>query len=223
VVCRNPVVVEPQERDDVFDVCLARDVTRSRPDLPGEDRMLGDPLLFEQLGPHILREAEVRGVIAVQVADLAPVDRKGELASSTRTRLHTGPGGDFRCDLLARCLPLVHAFLLDSLPDTEDTSSSELEVKQRVGLSLEEIGAELASLPADRAPTRRDWSRLSHGWRARIDERIAELERLRVGLTECIGCGCLSLDRCKLANPSDRAGRLGPGPRYWLGDRASTS
>ena len=90
---------------------------------------------------------------------------------------------------------------------------------QRVGLSLEEIGAELASLPADRAPTRRDWSRLSRGWRERIDERILELERLRVGLTECIGCGCLSLDRCKLANPNDRAARIGSGPRYWLGDR----
>ena len=90
---------------------------------------------------------------------------------------------------------------------------------QRIGLSLEEIGSELGKLPPDRAPTRRDWSRLSGTWTARIDARIAELERLRLGLTECIGCGCLSLDRCKLANPADRAGRLGPGPRYWVGDR----
>jgi MerR family transcriptional regulator, redox-sensitive transcriptional activator SoxR len=90
---------------------------------------------------------------------------------------------------------------------------------QRIGLTLEEIGRELAKLPPDRAPTRRDWSRLSSGWTARIDERIAELERLKVGLTECIGCGCLSLDRCQLSNPEDRAGRLGPGPRYWVGDR----
>src|SRR5919106_6856572 len=67
---------------------------------------------------------------------------------------------------------------------------------QRIGLTLEEIGAQLAKLPADRAPTRRDWSRLSRPWTARIDQRIAELERLRAGLTECIGCGCLSLDRC---------------------------
>ena len=89
---------------------------------------------------------------------------------------------------------------------------------QRVGLTLEEIGAELAKLPADRVPTRRDWSKLSSSWTSRIDERIAELERLKRGLTECIGCGCLSLDRCRLANPDDRAARLGPGPRYWIGD-----
>lgn len=90
---------------------------------------------------------------------------------------------------------------------------------QRVGLTLAEIGAELAKLPPDRAPTRQDWARLSNGWGARIDQRIAELERLRAGLTECIGCGCLSLDRCRLANPGDRAARRGPGPRYWIGDR----
>ena len=94
---------------------------------------------------------------------------------------------------------------------------------QRVGLTLEEIGEELAKLPPDRAPNKRDWSRLSKSWTARIDERIAELERLRAGLTDCIGCGCLSLDRCKLANPEDRAGREGPGPRYWLGDRPLSS
>ena len=90
---------------------------------------------------------------------------------------------------------------------------------QRVGLTLDEIGAELAKLPPDRAPTRRDWSRLSSTWTARIDGRIAELERLKAGLTECIGCGCLSLERCKLANPGDRAASFGPGPRFWVGDR----
>jgi MerR family redox-sensitive transcriptional activator SoxR len=87
---------------------------------------------------------------------------------------------------------------------------------QRVGLSLDEIAAELSRLPADRAPGRRDWTRLSKTWTTRIDERIAELQRLRAGLGECIGCGCLSLDRCRLANPGDAAGRRGPGPRTWL-------
>ena len=87
---------------------------------------------------------------------------------------------------------------------------------QRVGLTLGEIADELSKLPPDHAPTRGDWSRLSSGWTSRIDERIAELERLKLGLTECIGCGCLSLDRCKLANPDDRAARLGPGPRNWI-------
>jgi len=89
---------------------------------------------------------------------------------------------------------------------------------QRVGLSLDEIRDELARLPDDTVPTRADWARLSRKWTARIDERIAELEHLKVGLTGCIACGCLSLDRCRLANPGDRAARRGPGPRYWVGD-----
>jgi len=91
---------------------------------------------------------------------------------------------------------------------------------QRIGLTLDEIAGELAKLPPGRAPTRRDWSRLVRTWTSRIDRRIAELERLRAGLTECIGCGCLSLDRCRLANPDDRAARQGPGPRAWIGDDA---
>jgi MerR family redox-sensitive transcriptional activator SoxR len=88
---------------------------------------------------------------------------------------------------------------------------------QRIGLTLDEIGVELGRLPDDRVPTRRDWACLSGEWTERIDQRIAELQRLRSGLTVCIGCGCLSIDRCRLANPADRAGRKGPGPRYWLG------
>jgi MerR family transcriptional regulator, redox-sensitive transcriptional activator SoxR len=89
---------------------------------------------------------------------------------------------------------------------------------QRVGLSLDEIREELVKLPADRAPNRGDWAKLSGSWSTRIDERIAELERLKEGLTDCIGCGCLSLGRCHLANPGDRAAARGPGPRYWIGD-----
>jgi MerR family redox-sensitive transcriptional activator SoxR len=90
---------------------------------------------------------------------------------------------------------------------------------QRIGLTLNEIGEELAKLPENRVPNRSDWAKLSGSWSNRIEERIAELERLKLGLTECIGCGCLSLDRCKLSNPEDRAGHRGPGPRYWIGDR----
>lgn len=84
---------------------------------------------------------------------------------------------------------------------------------QKVGLTLAEIARDLSLLPVERAPSRRDWSRLSRGWSARIDRRIAELEVLKSGLTECIGCGCLSLDRCRLANPGDRAAAGGAGPR----------
>lgn len=89
---------------------------------------------------------------------------------------------------------------------------------QRIGLTLDEIGAELRKLPGDHIPRARDWSRLSRSWTARIDARIAELERLKSGLNQCIGCGCLSLEHCKLVNPDDRFAARGPGPRYWLGD-----
>jgi MerR family redox-sensitive transcriptional activator SoxR len=89
---------------------------------------------------------------------------------------------------------------------------------QRIGLSLGEVREELDKLPENRVPRRSDWAKLSSSWTARIDERIAELERLRAGLDQCIGCGCLSLGHCRLANPDDRAGRRGPGPRYWVGD-----
>jgi MerR family transcriptional regulator, redox-sensitive transcriptional activator SoxR len=90
---------------------------------------------------------------------------------------------------------------------------------QRMGLTLEEVGTELAKLPENRVPERADWAKLSGSWTRRIDERIAELERLREGLTRCIGCGCLSLEECQLLNPGDRAGRSGAGARYWLGDK----
>ena len=87
---------------------------------------------------------------------------------------------------------------------------------QRVGLSLNEIAAELAKLPGNRAPEASDWARISGTRKTRIDERIAEMQRLRDGLTQCIGCGCLSLRQCQLSNPGDRAARGGAGPRYWI-------
>jgi MerR family redox-sensitive transcriptional activator SoxR len=90
---------------------------------------------------------------------------------------------------------------------------------QRMGLTLEEAGRELSKLPKNAVPERADWAKLSASWTKRIDGRIAELQRLREGLTRCIGCGCLSLKECQFANPGDRAGRLGPGPRFWIGDK----
>jgi MerR family redox-sensitive transcriptional activator SoxR len=83
---------------------------------------------------------------------------------------------------------------------------------QRVGLSLEEIEEALATLPRNRTPTKADWTRLSRGWRPRIEARIAQLERLRDDLDSCIGCGCLSLKRCNLSNPGDLVATRGPGP-----------
>jgi MerR family redox-sensitive transcriptional activator SoxR len=87
---------------------------------------------------------------------------------------------------------------------------------QRIGLSLDEIGEELGRLPAGRTPSPDDWNQLSSKWLERIDQRAAELQRLRDGLTECIGCGCLSFEACWIANPDDRKGKAGPGPRSWV-------
>lgn len=92
-------------------------------------------------------------------------------------------------------------------------------IAQRLGLTLAEIEAELAGLPLDQAPSAADWRAISERMRGALDARIAMLERTRDLLDGCIGCGCLSLERCALYNPADRAARAGAGPRYLLGDR----
>lgn len=96
-----------------------------------------------------------------------------------------------------------------------------IQAGQRVGLSLNEIRAVLATLPENRTPNRADWMLLSQSWRTRLDERIYDLKRLRDELTGCIGCGCLSLQRCRLYNPGDAAAVLGQGARYLFDDQAS--
>jgi MerR family redox-sensitive transcriptional activator SoxR len=88
-----------------------------------------------------------------------------------------------------------------------------IQAGQRVGLPLSRIQQAFAGLPPDKAPTRAAWTRLSREWRASIQTRIAELERLRDDLDGCIGCGCLSLRRCALYNPGDQAATEGPGAR----------
>jgi MerR family transcriptional regulator, redox-sensitive transcriptional activator SoxR len=90
---------------------------------------------------------------------------------------------------------------------------------QEVGLSLAELADALEHLPHDKVPTKSDWERLSNSWRSRLDNQIAELVALRDELTDCIGCGCLSLKSCSIFNPGDVASGLGSGPRYLLGDK----
>jgi MerR family redox-sensitive transcriptional activator SoxR len=85
---------------------------------------------------------------------------------------------------------------------------------RNIGLGLEEVREALDRLPAGRTPTRADWTRMSRAWRERLDEQIAALEKLRDGLDSCIGCGCLSLQRCRLSNPGDVAATAGPGAVY---------
>ena len=88
-----------------------------------------------------------------------------------------------------------------------------IRLSQRVGIPLNDIREALALLPERRTPTRADWARLSAGWRTELDERILQLQRLRDDLTDCIGCGCLSLQRCRLSNPGDELGDEGSGAR----------
>jgi MerR family transcriptional regulator, redox-sensitive transcriptional activator SoxR len=94
---------------------------------------------------------------------------------------------------------------------------------RELGLELKEIQASLSRLPADRAPTRKEWSRAARSWQARIDARVADLQRLSDTLGSCIGCGCLSLRRCALYNPEDTAARHGAGARWLLGDEPPAS
>lgn len=91
-------------------------------------------------------------------------------------------------------------------------------IAQQFGFTLPQIKAELDRLPGGRTPTKADWTRISEGFRAALDARIATLNRLRDNLDGCIGCGCLSLEACALYNPIDQAGEKGPGPRYLIGD-----
>ncbi len=89
---------------------------------------------------------------------------------------------------------------------------------QSLGYTLDEIGQQLATLPTDSAPSEQDWQRLASQFSTELDERIAGLTRLREKLDGCIGCGCLSLERCAVFNADDRAETLGLGPRFLLGD-----
>ena len=101
-----------------------------------------------------------------------------------------------------------------------------IRVSQGLGISLAQIRTALGTLPDDRVPTKADWSRLSRGWRADLDARIDQLQRLRDDLDGCIGCGCLSLTTCALSNPDDRLNVRGPGPRRLIdgaGDESSSS
>ena len=94
-----------------------------------------------------------------------------------------------------------------------------IRVAQRVGIPLAEVGEALSLLPSGRTPTRADWEQLSAAWQAKLDERMRVLQQLRAEFSDCIGCGCLSLDRCQLLNPDDRLGDDGPGPRRLMSAR----
>ncbi|MCD9154846.1 redox-sensitive transcriptional activator SoxR [Aeromicrobium duanguangcaii] len=139
--------------------------------------------------PDLLTPSQVAARAGVTVSALHFYEREG-LITSTRS---AGNQRRYTRDVLRRI-----AFVRTS---------------QRVGISLAEIREALSTLPVDRAPSRADWSRLSRRWRTSLDERIARLQRLRDDLDGCIGCGCLSLKKCRLRNPDDALATEGPGPR----------
>lgn len=135
-----------------------------------------------------LTPAEVAARSGVAVSALHFYERQG-LVVATRT---SGNQRRYRRDVLRRL-----AFI---------------QFSQRLGIGLRDVGAALDSLPTGRAPTRRDWARLSARWQADLDARIARLQHLRDDLDGCIGCGCLSLRTCAVVNAGDRMAELGPGP-----------
>ncbi|MFE9747015.1 redox-sensitive transcriptional activator SoxR [Saccharothrix saharensis] len=98
-----------------------------------------------------------------------------------------------------------------------------IQIAQRVGIPLSELRECFESLPDNRTPTRREWARLSSRWRTKLDQRIHYLQQLRDEFTDCVGCGCLSIDRCLLANPNDKLGATGFGPRRLLSPGRDTS
>ncbi|SPF80456.1 redox-sensitive transcriptional activator SoxR [Pseudoprimorskyibacter insulae] len=93
-----------------------------------------------------------------------------------------------------------------------------IRVAQALGIPLSEVGDILSDIPHDKIVSAEDWGRASRRWKSSLNERIVQLQRLRDELDSCIGCGCLSLDRCPLYNPADRRGKEGPGPRNWLSE-----
>jgi MerR family redox-sensitive transcriptional activator SoxR len=95
---------------------------------------------------------------------------------------------------------------------------SVVQIAQQLGFTIQEIKAALAGLPVNRAPTQKDWERISRDFRSQLDQRISRLTRLRDYLDGCIGCGCLSMKKCALINPGDRMKKFGPGPRVVMGD-----
>jgi len=152
-----------------------------------------------RLAPTGLTVGQVAARSGVAVSALHFYEREG-LITSSRT---AGNQRRYRRDVVRRI-----AFI---------------RVSQRVGIPLARIRAALARLPEGRTPTKRDWARLSAAWHDDLDARILQLVRLRDGLTDCIGCGCLSLRTCRLVNPDDALGAAGPGPRRLLVDGVDPS